>query len=252
MKRLCIALICLLLFCTPALATDWASLFASNNNQEAMRLLGAADIRTVQMEVADLNALYQSTPARRLGIGLILYEATLFRGATNDSAEAFKPIVPTLIAHLTDPDVKTRLSVMRVLAMLKPQLPAEALDPFVSLLHSETEIENVRVAIAAVARYCETSKQAVSALADAAGSGQADEKRAAVLMAIGQTNCRDAELVNAVATGLRSDGPNIVLAAVQAVARFDPETVAPLRPDLERIAAGKGDAAEFARKRLQR
>jgi hypothetical protein len=200
---------------------------------DATHRLQLADILSAQKDMADLAVLYEKEPALRFPISTLLYTVGTQR---IDSADAFKPLLPALIAHLSDPDAKAREGAIRAIAVLKPEPPFEALDPLIKLSHTETEHENVYVVIAAVARFCQSSKAAVLALRDAAAQDQPNQKRAAALAAIGNSPSRDAELVDALAEGLKSDELNVVRAAVEAAQRFGP-AAGPLRSQLERIAA---------------
>jgi hypothetical protein len=243
--------------------TDWTGILTNKTGtphpeyQSAMNRLEGPDIPTAQAEVAELDTLYQSNPELRPMISRFLYLAvtarTFLAPSTNDSVTALQPIIPTLTTHLTDPDPQTRLWTMRVLAMLNPP-PTEALNPLISLLGSETDDENMRVASAAVARYCTTynSKAAVAALANAAGPAQLSQKRALILGIIGVdlTKCTDPAFVDVLAAGLRSNDENVVTQAAQSAARFG-AAARPLMADLQRIATtGQGRAGEAARETL--
>jgi hypothetical protein len=263
MKSLRVVLMGLLL-CAPALATDWTGILTNKTGtphpeyQSAMNRLEGPDVPTAQPEVAELDTLYQTMPELRPMIGKFLSMAVIARAflapPANDSVTVLKPIIPTLIAHLTDPDSATRLEVMRVIAMLRPEPPAEALDPLIRLMGRETEDKNVTVAVAAVARYCtaSNSKPAALALAKTAGPDQPRLKRAIVLDTIGVdlTKCTDPALLDTVLAGLRSSDDYIVSAAAQTAARFG-AAAGPLMADLQRIAiTGQGRAGEAARETL--
>ena len=253
-----------LLLCAPAFATDWLSILSSKNpathpqNEQALARLESTDIPTAQAEVAELNTLYQSDPELRPMIGKVLMVAITIRSfqaapRLDNNTDVFQPIIPTLIEHLTDPDSDTRLQVERVIASLKPQPRAEALNPLISLINSETDPGNMRIVIAAVARYCTTSQSAVAALAKAAGPDQPRVKRAIVLDTIGLdlTKCTDPALVDAVLAGLRTSDDYIVSAAAKTAALFG-ATEGPLMADLQRIATtGQGQSAETARETLR-
>jgi len=260
-----IVVLSLLLFSAPSLAQqDWASILHAVANMpnrpdpinapaEQQYLAAAArlsheDVLAAQKEIVVLNTLYQNDPTLRFQISLLLAAVAADRNV--DGTDALKPILPTLITHLSDPDVKAREGVTRAIALLRPQPPSEALDTLINLSRAETQPENVSIAIWAVSRYCKTSKAAVLALRDAASADQPNMKRLFALQSIGQTNCTDSELVDALADGLKSDQSNVVATAAQAAARFGPAAER-LKPELQRIAAGQGQAAEAARRMLE-
>lgn len=259
-SRIFVVLTCLT-FCTPLLAEDWVSLFQRQaapvrdradkiaRDQEltaVAKRLQQENYQLAQKEVAELADLYDKDPSTRPQISTILSTAGPQR---NDSAEAFKPIVPMLTAHLKDADVKTREGASMIILGLKPRPPFEVLEPLMSLAK---EKEVGLATLGAVAAFCDQSKQAVFALRDAAAADQPNQKRAITLQVIGTTPCTDTELLDSVAAGLKSDEWNVKLAAVQAAGRFGP-AAAPLKADLVRLAAGPtGEPlAEAARSALR-
>jgi hypothetical protein len=256
MNRAFVILACLT-FCTPLLAEDWASILqklpANNDDPTLMQQYELAaqplrqenlqensqlvqKVQKVQKEVVELADLYDKDPAMRFPISTLLYVA-----ARNDSVEAFKPIVPTMIAHLLDSDTKTREGAIQVVASLRPKPPIEALQPLIYLTRTEDEKNVPYMVIGVVSTFCAQSKEAVFALRDAAAAGQPDSKRAAAISQIGYV-CRDSELVNTLEEGLKSDQSNIMRAAIDATGRFGP-AAARLRDELERIAASHPDAS---------
>src|SRR5207249_7418117 len=120
----------------------------------AKKRLRSYAIKVVKKDVTDLSDLYEKDPALRFQIATLLYIAGSQR---NDSADAFKPIIPKLIAHLLDPDTKTREGAIRAIARLRPRAPLEALEPLISLSRTETEHEDVDAAIQAFATFCRYS-----------------------------------------------------------------------------------------------
>ena len=104
---------------------EWVSLFlrmaATPNDpasfQEygvAQKRLAAEDSESAQMEVAVLTDVYEKNPETRVQLSNLLFGAVQIRQSQKDSAEAFKAILPTLIAHFLDPDRQTRVGARKV------------------------------------------------------------------------------------------------------------------------------------------
>lgn len=239
-------------------ATDWISLFHGMTAvpsdatlfqayRAAQNRIATEDAGAAQMEVTELAAIYEQHPETRVLVSNLLFGAVQSR-APKDSAYAFKPIFPTLIAHFSDPDRATRAGAIKVFWFLQPSPPSEALAPLASLSHTETDPEAEAMALQVLKRFCtaQSNRQAVSALHDAA-MDQDSRKRVTALGVIGQalvgeplTACTDPELADAILQGLKSGQPNVVRQAASAAHRFNP-TTEPLKSELERIAADDGN-----------
>jgi hypothetical protein len=213
--------------------------------------LAAEDSASAQKELAVLADVYEKHPETRVLLSGLLFGAVQRRGSLRDSAEAFKPILPTLMGHFLDPDRNTRLGAVRVFWFLQPSPPLEALAPVVSLSYTETDSEIKAMALQILRRFCPQSKQAVFALRDAA-LDQDNRKRFTALGVIGQsesgeppTTCRDSELVDALLQGLKSGQPDVVRQAVHAAERFG-RAAEPLKSELESIAADQRDTTTAA------
>ncbi|MBO0695480.1 MAG: HEAT repeat domain-containing protein [Verrucomicrobia bacterium] len=204
------------------------------------------------MEAAELADVYEKHAETRVLLSGLLFGAVQTRRPRMDSTEAFKPILPMLMAHFIDPDRNTRLGAVRVFWFLQPSPPLEALAPVISLSYTETDSEVEAMALQVLKRFCaQQSKQAVVALRDAAVDPD-NRKKITALGVIGQSlvgeppaTCRDPELVEALSQGLKSGQPDVVRQAVHAAARFGPEAE-PLRSELERVAADEQDAPTAA------
>lgn len=251
-------------------ATDWISLFHGitavpsdatlfQEYRAAQNRNATEDAAAAQMEVTELAAIYEQHPETRVPISNLLFGAVQTRAPKKDSAEAFKPIFPTLIAHFSDPDRATRAGAIKVFWFLQPSPPSEALAPLASLSYIETDPEAEAMALQVLRRFCtaQSNRQAVSALHDAA-MDQDSRKRVTALGVIGQalvgeplTACTDPELADAILQGLKSGQPNVVRQAASAAHRFNP-TTEPLKSELERIAADDAnpEAAKTAKEVL--
>ena len=63
------------------------------------------DSFSAQKDVTELANLYESKPAGWFPVTLILSKVNMERA---DTAELFKPIIPTLLAHLSNSNASTR------------------------------------------------------------------------------------------------------------------------------------------------
>lgn len=165
------------------------------------------DSSGAQKDVTELAQMYEQHPEVRFLVTMLLSDVGGQRTQT-DTADIYKPIIPTLVAHLFDSDKTTRHEAIRILSTLRPSPPFEILEPAIKLSYWETDATATYTPLTVAAMFCKQSKQAIQALHDAAAPDQPPEKRVWAFQTIGQAGrleCRDPELTDAVLQGLRSD-----------------------------------------------
>jgi hypothetical protein len=227
------------------------------------------DSFSAQKDVTELANLYESTPAGWFPVTLILSKVNMERA---DTAELFKPIIPTLLAHLSNSNASTRQEALRILSSLRPAAPFEILEPAIKMTYAE-DAGYVYRPLRVAALFCKQSKQAVFAMRDAAAADQPAKKRVLAFMTIGEAarrECKDSELVDAVLQGLQCDPveqveerkpytvqaasgpqtgmmifphqknpdePDVLDAAISATSNFNFQEAKVFKKDLQRLAA---------------
>jgi HEAT repeat protein len=184
---------------------------------------------------AILEAFNDEEPVRLQASALLGALATVRR----DGNEALKRAIPVLLSQFTDQNQRVRENAIRSIAVLRPQVPREALTPLLSVVR-DGDLVVASAAIYGVARFSGTSSVAVSELASLLSSDHPVQIRRAVIQSIGQERLDNPELITKLAEVLGDKDRDLVKTTIGALARIGP-AAAVVSPALKSVADSEGD-----------
>lgn len=232
-------------------SADWLELFRQLVNrdpsiQDAARetashvllpQLTAAGQAELKIDVAAIAEAFKD-PNEEIRLQASALLGTLAIGRP-DGTQALASAVPLWLSQFDDRNRRVRGNAVRAIAFLQPRVPAEALSALIRVVHEDDPMV-VAAAIVGLARLAASSPEAVRELSDLASRGQPVETRRAVMQAIGLHRAVNPELIAKMGEALTEDNRDLVMAAIGAASRIG-AAAAPLKPELQRLAASSAD-----------
>jgi hypothetical protein len=223
-------------------------------------MLLAADPKSAEKDINEILKVLDDGQYARGQASAVLATLAMLRP---DGSRLLKNAVAKLISQFHDGNSLVRENSIRAIVSLRPEIPAESLEPLIALTHGTAQKDDQKMAAIAtygVARFAKTSPKALEELVNLMSPEQAIEIRSAAVRSLDNAGlahpgilARLGEILagNGVKPKASIDDRELVRRALTVVAHLGP-AAAPLRLQVEQIAVENMDLSQHARSALLR
>jgi len=158
-----------------------------------------------------------------------------------DGAAVLHGLMPVVLGAFRDSAVRVRFNAGSTVSNLQPDIPAEALQPLLGLLH-DSDARAMRGAVYGVARFARTSPAAVTGLNALLADHDKPESRRAAMQAMTAAHVAAPTLVAELGAALDEADSEVVVDALQALQSAGHDAMTPYRQKIAALATKATDS----------